>query len=280
LLPIESPGTKNAKLLHESAVCIQLTAKTKGFHGFFRLVTEVKLIAVSASWICSNPNSMQLLPPYQIVRVSNMDKAMNHSIACETCDLLLTAPQLNSGERAKCPRCGTIITELEVNSFQRGLALSISALLFLVSTFYFPMLGFSIQGQQRSMTLLDSGIALISNDQTLLGALVIFLIITLPILLLVMLIVLLIGLLRQVSHPSLILLGRGFYYLRKWNMVEVYLIGVLVSLSKIASLAEVNLGLSFWSLLGFCLCFLLAMYSVDRHQVWHSIKQAMAPGDN
>lgn len=198
---------------------------------------------------------------------------MRRKIACETCDQLLDLPVLKERQQASCPRCESPILEFGANTFQKGIALSASALILLFSTLFFPMLGFSVRGQQRSMTLLDSGISLISNDETLLGGIVLLLIIALPCLMLILMIVLLGGILLQIHHPAVFWLGRGFYYLREWNMIEVYVVGMLVSLTKIITLATIELGTSFWLLIAFSICFLTAIHSVDRHHVWHSIKE-------
>jgi paraquat-inducible protein A len=56
-------------------------------------------------------------------------------------------------------------------------------------------------------------------------------------------------------------------------MVEVFLIGVIVSLVKIAAMATVVLGISFWAYVAFTICFTLALSNLDRYQCWHLIEQ-------
>jgi paraquat-inducible protein A len=55
-------------------------------------------------------------------------------------------------------------------------------------------------------------------------------------------------------------------------MVEVFVIGVIVSLVKIGHMATVVLGLSFWSYVAFSVCFTAAMASLDRLEVWREIE--------
>jgi paraquat-inducible protein A len=55
-------------------------------------------------------------------------------------------------------------------------------------------------------------------------------------------------------------------------MVEVFIIGVIVSLVKIAAMATVELGISFWAYAGFAICFTLAISSLDRYQCWERIE--------
>ena len=60
--------------------------------------------------------------------------------------------------------------------------------------------------------------------------------------------------------------------MQHWVMAEVFIIGVIVSLVKIATMATVTLGLSFWAYAAFSVCFALAVATVDRYQVWEQIE--------
>jgi paraquat-inducible protein A len=55
-------------------------------------------------------------------------------------------------------------------------------------------------------------------------------------------------------------------------MVEVFVIGVLVSLVKIGAMATVVLGISFWAYVGFAVCFTASLSSLDRLQMWREIE--------
>jgi len=54
-------------------------------------------------------------------------------------------------------------------------------------------------------------------------------------------------------------------------MVEVFSIGVIVSLVKLAAMAKVELGMSFWAYLAFTVLFLKACSSMDRLTVWTTV---------
>jgi paraquat-inducible protein A len=58
-------------------------------------------------------------------------------------------------------------------------------------------------------------------------------------------------------------------------MVEVFLIGVVVSLVKLASLAEVQLGISFFAYTAFSITFTLAVTTLDRFQCWQMIDECL-----
>ena len=60
-------------------------------------------------------------------------------------------------------------------------------------------------------------------------------------------------------------------------MAEVFILGVLASLTKIATMAYIVLGLSFWAYVAFSLCFLIAVTRLDRYQFWRTILPYPAP---
>jgi paraquat-inducible protein A len=62
------------------------------------------------------------------------------------------------------------------------------------------------------------------------------------------------------------------FQLNNWAMVEVFVIGAIVSLVKIAHLATVVLGLSFWAYIIFAICLTAAISGLDRMQVWLAIE--------
>jgi paraquat-inducible protein A len=55
---------------------------------------------------------------------------------------------------------------------------------------------------------------------------------------------------------------------RPWGMIEVFLLGVLVSLVKLASLATVLPGIALWSFGALMVLLAAASGSLDAHQLW------------
>lgn len=125
------------------------------------------------------------------------------------------------------------------------------------------------------MTLLDSATSLFGYDQPVLGAIVFVLMFAGPLGLLLALIALLV-LLRQprgsTAASMLPLLARMAGLLQHWNMVEVFLIGAIVSIAKISSMASVQIGLAFWCFIGFTLCTIISLASLDPVHLWREIR--------
>ena len=59
-------------------------------------------------------------------------------------------------------------------------------------------------------------------------------------------------------------------------MVEVFLLGVLVSLLKLGKLATVTLGASFWAFVGLIACLAAALAAIDHAELWEHLEAAQA----
>jgi paraquat-inducible protein A len=194
-------------------------------------------------------------------------------IACHECDLLVQLTHLAEGCKAICPRCGYTLTANHRNARDRVIAFSLTALVFLGLSFVFPFLTFSAQGQDRTTTLMQSISVMITEDFTSLAAIIFITIIVIPALYLFSAIYVYVSLksarLLPGTHATMKLIG----YLKNWSMADIFLIGILISFIKIMSLADVSLGLSFWSYVFFIISMTAAVLHIDRHQVWQWIKQ-------
>lgn len=61
-----------------------------------------------------------------------------------------------------------------------------------------------------------------------------------------------------------------------WNMIEVFLLGVLVSLLKLGSLADLHFGVGFWALVALMLCMAGAVAAIDKRELWDRLEVALS----
>ncbi len=197
-------------------------------------------------------------------------------IACLECDLLLPLPLLAEGERAACPRCGHHLAAHPRDGLARSLAFAASGAIFLVIACTFPFLTLEVSGIGNTMTLPQSALELYHNGRVVVAMLVAAFILVVPGVLLGAVLALLVALRRGRPAAWLTAAGRVVFGLSPWSMVEVFVIGVIVSLVKLASMATVVLGISFWAYAAFSLCLTAALSSLDRTYVWDAIERVSA----
>lgn len=192
--------------------------------------------------------------------------------ACVECDLLVEIGELGEHDRATCPRCGHVLTAPKPDGLTRALAYTLAACVLLVLANTFPFLQLKAKGLEQVMTLPRTAIELYRDGHAALAVLVLGPIVGIPALLLATLLALLVPLRRPDPAPWLVPAGRMLSFLTPWAMVEVFVIGVLVSLVKIAAMASVIMGISFFAYLGFALCFTAALSNLDTLEMWREIE--------
>lgn len=194
-------------------------------------------------------------------------------LGCPECDLLVDAPVLEVGQRARCGRCGYVLTVNFEDPFSRAFSFAAGGLVMLAIALSFKFLSISASGVTNSMTLIQTVSYLAEYGANGIAFLVFVFVILVPVLMLAWITVLSICLRSGLFHPLIIPPTRWLFHLNAWSMVEVFAIGVIVSLVKLAAMARVELGISFWAYLVFAVLFLRAFSSLDRLTVWTHIER-------
>jgi paraquat-inducible protein A len=192
-------------------------------------------------------------------------------IACHGCDLLVDVGNLPDGGTAACPRCSHFLTRYRADAITRALAYALAASVFLIIANSFSFLSMAAAGLESSMTLPETALTLYQHGMWDLAILVAAFIVFIPALLLVLVLAICVPVSMGRAAPWLRPAARTLYSIQEWSMVEVFLIGVVVSLVKLASMASVELGLSFWAYTAFSITFTLALSTLDRFQCWQMI---------
>ena len=186
--------------------------------------------------------------------------------------MLFIVDGLQDGQTARCTRCGQFLTRYRSDSLERVLAFNVAALVALAVACSFPFMQFKSSGFENLMTLPQTALELYHNDMPVLSLLVAAFIILIPSAVLILQLILVSLMLRGRQSAWLPRVGRLMYSLETWSMVDVFLIGVIVSLVKIAHMATVVLGISFYAYAGFTILFVLAISNLDRFQCWRQIE--------
>lgn len=183
----------------------------------------------------------------------------------------MVLPILRPGEHATCPRCGYILVRRHLRPAQRSMALAISALIALILATSFPFVSFETKGVGNNIDLTQTATSMIGFHQPLLAIVVALTIIVLPTVYLCGVIWLQLGLLRAAPFPFTRGIARSLTHLNPWMMADVFIIAVLVSLIKIAGMAQIELGISFWAFCAFAILLLMTTRSIDADWMWFSL---------
>ena len=195
-------------------------------------------------------------------------------IACHECDLLQREVHLPLGGIVRCGRCGAELYRSHPDSFERTLALTTCAILLFVIANSFPIIGLKLQGQIIETTLFYTVQTLWNEDMKSIGVLVFITTMAMPALELLALTYLLLPLRSGFAPPHFAVVFRTLQAVKPWGMVEVLMLGVLVSLVKLANLASVIPGIALWSFgaLMFVMAAVAAVF--DPRDLWARVALA------
>lgn len=194
-------------------------------------------------------------------------------IACHECDLLLNITELAPKQKASCPRCQFTLTVSRRNICDKILAYAVASLIFLIITFGFPFITLDTQGQERTITLLETISVLFELQYWVLSALITFFVLIAPSAFLLGIITVIVSIKKDAAAFNQRGLLRALTSLAPWSMVEIFVIGLLVSLIKIIALADITLDLAFFSFVLFSICLTSTFLHVDKVQLWRLVKK-------
>jgi len=192
-------------------------------------------------------------------------------VACHECDLLMRKPELAHGEKAQCPRCGYELYAHRHNVVNRSLALVIAALLLYVPANFLPIMQLNLLGQSSEDTVWSGVVGLFNTDMQGVAVVVFLCSMGIPLLKLICQLFVLLSIRLDIGRSYGLLLYRIYHHLRDWGMLEVYLMGVLVAIVKLADLAAMTVGLGLVCFVSLLLVQVWLEVVMSPHQIWDAL---------
>jgi paraquat-inducible protein A len=193
-------------------------------------------------------------------------------IACHECDLLQRKVTVPSGGIGRCRRCGAVLYKDYPSGPDRALACTLAALvLFLIANAY-PIVGLEVQGNRQAASLYDAVHTLWVEGREDVAVLVAFTAMVTPAVEIALLTYLLLPLKFNRVMDGTIAVLRFLQTVKPWSMMEVFLLGILVSLVKLEHLAHMETGVALWAFGGLIPLLIAASMSFNPDEVWARMK--------
>ncbi len=199
--------------------------------------------------------------------------SIDNFTACEGCDLLLPIVEPPPGHSSSCPRCGATINRRTSHSITKTLALSITGLLLYFPAITLPLMTFESFGFTESANIIDSIVNFYHNEYYFVSFMSLLSAIIFPFILLSLIFIISLHLKLKRYPLYLTRLFKTYLHLEEWAMVEVYLLGIMITIVKMMGHSNIHYhpGLFF-----FCLLVLTSMAIttvVDRKFFWQTIEK-------
>lgn len=203
---------------------------------------------------------------------------MTDLVACHECDMLFHRDEIPPGARADCTRCGNELYRHIPRSLDRSLALYISTLILMVIANVYPFITMQTAGIEATNLVFSGGLALYQFGMAELGIVVFLTSILFPFVCVIGMLFLLVPAKFGQLAPYYGPVYRMVKMFEPWSLLSVFMLGTLISIVKLQSLAAVVPGLGMVGFVLMLITYSAARANFDPEVIWQfcSVKQLAA----
>jgi paraquat-inducible protein A len=196
--------------------------------------------------------------------------------ACPECDALQRLPTLAPDASARCVRCGAELCREKPECLQHTLALMGAAAVAFALANAFPVMELDANGIRTESTIYGLVRALFETGWPTVALIVLVTVIVVPVVQLATTIYVL-GSLQIGRIPLLMGLAvRTIDAVWRWGMVEVFLLGAMVSMVKLTKIADVYVGFALYAVGAYVVLMTAAVAAFDTREIWDRVEELRA----
>ncbi|HEY0975058.1 MAG TPA: paraquat-inducible protein A [Solimonas sp.] len=188
-------------------------------------------------------------------------------VICQYCDAVHERRPLPTGAVARCCRCdGELYCDKPLN-LDALLALTLTAALAFVLANSYPIVEMELQRSRNTISLWGAVVAAYDSGIGLVAVLAAATLFFFPMLQIMALLWVLVPLRVGRRPPAFAMVMHALRHMRPWGMIEVFMLGVLVSVVKLVGLAQIAPDVGLWAFAALTLL-MTALVSVDAQALW------------
>ena len=188
-------------------------------------------------------------------------------LLCRSCDLVVQLPPYRKGFHCVCPQCHSQLRSGSKSTLENLAVVSIASVIMLFTSLTLPFMSISSYGISQSMSL-TSIVTILSRDWSILLYLCILFTFFCP--LVMHLIVIGVVFFRlQVTRR----IANIYMFCHRFCMVDVFILGVVVSLVKLVALAKVDFHAGFYSAILFAMLMVWCYSRGSPYRIWNLLER-------
>jgi len=197
---------------------------------------------------------------------------VNQVLACPGCDLLLKRLPLNPGERLSCPRCDEILQAPKNDSVKNTLVLSLTGLLIFPYAIFMPIMTLDTMGIKNTGTIFDGVISTWNSGYIFVAIILALTSVVFPLIKLSLLFCICLNLELNRFPKFLPAMMRTYIHSDEWGMLEVFMIGILVTIIKMHHMANIHYDAGFFCFVALMMVALGSSVMLDKDEFWNKIE--------
>jgi paraquat-inducible protein A len=198
-----------------------------------------------------------------------MGRVEGSLVVCGQCGLAHRWQPLPETSQARCTRCDAVLARAHRLSIQGILALTLAAAAAYLIAVSFPLMSLSLRGGAETATLPQAISIAWRDDQQLIAILAGITALLAPAAFIGLRLYVLVPLAVGNKPPGFAWCVRALHQAARWNMVEVFTVGVLLSLVRLAGLAETTPEAGLFALGAMTVLFAAIESAGLKHLWWH-----------
>lgn len=201
----------------------------------------------------------------------------NNLVACGECDALQREVRLPRHGLATCVRCGAELYRDSPRSLDNTLAFAAAAAVVFLIAANHPLMGLDARGIRTSATLFQTASMLAETGMPSVAIVVFLSVIALPLAQVGAMLYMLVPLRLGFVPPRIHLAYRLVNWVQPWAMVEVFLLGALVSLVRLTQVADVDPDIGIYAVGAYVMLLASAVASFEPRELWKRVEALGEP---
>lgn len=194
--------------------------------------------------------------------------------ACPECDLLIdSSQQVKEGYVCECPRCRYIIEHPSRLSIRNNFLCVIAGLIFYFPAMMLPIMKLTMLGNTEEMSIFNCLQTLFQTGNPGIALLFLLTLILVPLAKMILIIFITIRIYYKAKTQYLALSFKWYSYLNSWGMLDIFMLGILVSAIKLRSDAEFEPGLGLYAFIILLLSSALQTQLLNHKLIWTLIER-------
>lgn len=172
-----------------------------------------------------------------------------------------------SGSKSVCPRCSTILFG-SGEGVRNALYIGLAALILMIPASLFPFLDVLVSDNRTSVTLLQTAFVMVNEGLGFAGLVIFCTAFVFPVIYLFLMVYVSYACVYRKRVPFLWDAVRVLDVFRYFQMTDVFLVGILVSVVKLLDMAQIRFGNGFYFLVAVTVLLLTAGTYYDKRFFW------------
>lgn len=194
-------------------------------------------------------------------------KKIQNKIACKECGIILNKPKVDYKHQFNCPRCDACVYRFG-QDYQTIILLTITSLILFFPSIFLPLITLKILGLEQTTTLVQGVFIFFENGYIGVSLFITFIGIIIPFIMLILILFILIPLQNGYSQKKISKIFKIYEHLLEWQMAEVYLISVFVSIIKLNKMATLEIGIGLYFFCSFLFFMYITISLFNPYDIW------------